>query len=160
MLRLGFDRLIKEVDELVRDQLLAEEVFIQTGFASYEPKHCRYQKVVPFEELQRLMRACRVLVTHGGAGLIADGLELGKPVVAVPRRKKHGEHVNDHQLELTGALEKEGRIVVVHEVSELLEALERVTHLSARPVSEDRKVIGIVDDFLRQLAGAVEGEHR
>ena len=35
-----FDRLIKKIDELKRDDIITEEVFIQTGFSTYEPKFC------------------------------------------------------------------------------------------------------------------------
>jgi UDP-N-acetylglucosamine transferase subunit ALG13 len=157
MFYMGFDRLVEGVDELVRDGAVTQEVFLQTGFAAYEPRHCPFEKVVPFEELGRLMRECRILVTHGGAGLIADGLELGKPVIAVPRREKHKEHVNDHQLELTGALEKAGRIVVLHEIRDLPTALEAVMALEHYGVSEDKRVLRVVDDYLQSLAAELNG---
>ena len=35
-----FDRLIKEVDRLKKENLIQDEVFIQTGYSNYIPKYC------------------------------------------------------------------------------------------------------------------------
>ena len=62
-----FDRLIKKVDQMVREQLLAEEVFIQTGTSRYVPA-CRHQAFCEPELFAQWMEDCTVLITHGGAG--------------------------------------------------------------------------------------------
>ena len=36
-----FNRLIQKIDELRKDNKIQEEVIIQTGFSTYEPKYCR-----------------------------------------------------------------------------------------------------------------------
>lgn len=36
-----FNRLIQEVDHLVETGVIKEEVFIQTGYSTYEPKFCQ-----------------------------------------------------------------------------------------------------------------------
>ena len=36
-----FNRLIKAVDELKRDGVITEDVVMQTGFSTYEPKYCK-----------------------------------------------------------------------------------------------------------------------
>ena len=33
-----FDRLVKAIDELKRDQLITDDIFIQTGYSTYSPK--------------------------------------------------------------------------------------------------------------------------
>lgn len=149
----GFDRLVKGVDELVGAGLVTDEVFLQTGYASYVPVHCDHKKIVPFEELEALLQTCRVLITHGGAGLIADGLELGKPVISVPRRKQYNECVNDHQLDLTGVLEDEGRLIVVHDVRDLPGAIERASRMEVVPPCSGEGVMRILEDFLDSLVG-------
>ncbi|HEV1534200.1 TPA: multidrug MFS transporter, partial [Streptococcus pneumoniae] len=37
-----FDRLIKEVDYLKKENLIQDEVFIQIGYSSYIPKYCEW----------------------------------------------------------------------------------------------------------------------
>ena len=44
-----FNRLIKKVDELKRDGVIQEDVIMQTGFSTYEPKYCEWSKLIPYQ---------------------------------------------------------------------------------------------------------------
>ena len=44
------------------------------------------------------MRSSTAIVAHAGMGTILTALELGKPLLIMPRRAALGEHRNDHQL--------------------------------------------------------------
>ena len=46
-----FNRLVKKIDELKRENVIQEEVFIQIGFSDYEPKYCEWKKLIPYEEM-------------------------------------------------------------------------------------------------------------
>ena len=46
-----FNRLIKKVDELKRDGVIQEDVIIQTGFSTYEPKYCEWSKLIPYQQM-------------------------------------------------------------------------------------------------------------
>lgn len=37
-----FNRLIQKIDELKKDGIINEDVIIQTGFSTYEPKYCQW----------------------------------------------------------------------------------------------------------------------
>ena len=39
-----FNRLIKKIDELKRDNIITEAVIIQTGFSTYVPQYCKWSK--------------------------------------------------------------------------------------------------------------------
>jgi beta-1,4-N-acetylglucosaminyltransferase len=108
-----FDRLIKGMDELAAQ--IDEEIVIQTGHATYEPQYARHFHFTSGQEMQDLTRAARVQVSHAGSGSILSALRMGKPLVVVPRRLKYHEHIDDHQLQLAGAVEKQGKLVAVHE---------------------------------------------
>lgn len=41
--------------------------------------------------------AASVIVSHAGMGNIIRSLELGKPIVIMPRDSARGEHINNHQ---------------------------------------------------------------
>ena len=43
-----FNRLIKKIDELKKDGIINEDVIIQTGFSTYEPKYCQWSKLIPY----------------------------------------------------------------------------------------------------------------
>lgn len=44
-----FNRLIKKIDELKKDGIINEDVIIQTGFSTYEPKYCQWSKLIPYQ---------------------------------------------------------------------------------------------------------------
>ena len=61
-----FDRLIKKVDELKRDGIIKEDVMMQTGFSTYEPKYCRWSRLIPYQEMVKNVTDARIVITHGG----------------------------------------------------------------------------------------------
>lgn len=46
-----FNRLIQKVDELKRDGIIKDDVIIQTGFSTYEPKYCQWSKLIPYQQI-------------------------------------------------------------------------------------------------------------
>lgn len=46
-----FNRLIKKIDELKKDGIINEDVIIQTGFSTYEPKYCQWSKLIPYQQM-------------------------------------------------------------------------------------------------------------
>ena len=98
----GFDRLVQAADEMAA--LVQEEVVIQCGGTHYKPRFSEYFDFADEPEMQRWLSKARVVVTHGGAGSILNALQIGKALVVVPRLKRFGEAIDDHQLELAEAL--------------------------------------------------------
>lgn len=115
-----FDRLLKKVDELVRDGVIAEEVIVQSGYSTYEPKHCKAFKMLGYDEMVENVKCARIVITHGGPASFIMPLQYGKIPVVVPRLKKFGEHVNDHQAEFCNAVAaRQKNIIVVNDIDEL-----------------------------------------
>ena len=121
-----FDRLVAYIDQLKENGTLTEEVIIQTGFSTYEPKHCRWQKLFPYKEMVQMVEQARIVITHGGPSSFIMPLQIGKIPVVVPRQKQYDEHVNDHQLIFAKALaERQGNLIVVEDIAELKDILVR-----------------------------------
>ena len=115
-----FDRLVKKMDELVCDGTIQEPVMIQTGYSTYEPKHCDFQKLLPYPEMERYIREARIVITHGGPSSFLAPLQEGKIPIVVPRKSELGEHVNDHQVEFSNAVaQRRQNILVVEDVQKL-----------------------------------------
>ncbi len=121
----AFERLIKAVDELVGSGKIKEKVVMQIGNTKYEPKNCEWFRFENLKRILELNRTARVVVAHAGAGCIITALQFKKPLVIVPRYKRFGEHVNDHQLDLAGALDTKGIAAAVYDISDLLSAIKR-----------------------------------
>lgn len=134
-----FNRLIKAVDDLVSDGTIKDEVIIQRGYSTYEPKHCKYYDLIPWEEMQCLNKEARIIITHGGPASFIDVLALGKTPIVVPRQSKFGEHVNDHQLEFAKQLKSRGEnIIVVEDISNLLEVINNCLNSNSMFVSNNK----------------------
>lgn len=128
-----FDRLIRAVDELVADGSISEPVFIQTGYCTYEPESCEWERFVPAPEMRERMKEADVVVTHGGPSSFVEAMAAGKVPVVVPRREEFGEHVNDHQATFVREVsERRGGIIPVYDVAELAAAIKEARMLSAR----------------------------
>ena len=80
-----FNRLIQKVDELKRDGIIKDDVIIQTGFSTYEPKFCQWSKLIPYQQMVKNVADARIVITHGGyVGLsIATLLSQHHKVMAV-----------------------------------------------------------------------------
>ena len=146
----GFERLIKEMDEVAGR--IDEEVIIQIGETAYESKNVKYFKFASREKMDQLYEDARVVVCHAGVGSILTALEHGKPVVAVPRRKKYGEHIDDHQLDIAEEMEKEGQIKVVCDVGELEGALGDVSVASGLKVENEGKLVKALKKYLEDIS--------
>lgn len=42
-----FNRLVKAIDKLKKDGVITEDVIMQTGYSTYEPKYCKWDKLIP-----------------------------------------------------------------------------------------------------------------
>ena len=115
-----FNRLVQKIDDLKRDGIITEEVFIQTGYSTYEPQHCEWSKIIPYSEMIQKVRDARIVITHGGPATFIMPLQEGKIPVVVPRQFQFDEHVNDHQVDFSKFIEqRQGNIIVVTDIDEL-----------------------------------------
>jgi len=151
----GFDRLIRAMDDL--DTSLGEPVVMQIGASSYEPRNARYFRFAGNDEVESLMEAARVVVIHCGVGSIISALRHRVPLVVVPRLKRYGEHVDDHQLEVARVLGESGRATVLFDVEGLREAIGRA---HPPPVVSDRRrdLINALSQCLEEVAGKPDRE--
>ncbi|MBS4968689.1 MAG: multidrug MFS transporter [Lachnospiraceae bacterium] len=115
-----FDRLVECVDNLKKDGTITEDVIIQTGYSTYEPKFCKWQKLFSYQEMVKMVNEARIVITHGGPSSFIMPLQIGKTPIVIPRRHEFNEHVNDHQVSFVKAVaERMGTIIVVDDMDQL-----------------------------------------
>lgn len=115
-----FNRLIQYIDELKGNGTITEEVIMQTGYSTYEPKHCSWSRLLPYEEMERNVEEARIVICHGGPSTFIMPLQIGKVPIVVPRQHRFGEHVNDHQLEFARYVAQRMRTIIeVEDVEQL-----------------------------------------
>ncbi|GAA0109805.1 MULTISPECIES: glycosyltransferase [Clostridium] len=115
----NFDRLVKEVDNLVKENVIKEEVFIQTGYSNYVPKYCKYEAVISYDEMERLTKTARIVITHGGPGSIFLPIQYMKKPIVVPRNPKFDEHVDNHQILFAKRMFNNDRVDLVLDIGDL-----------------------------------------
>ena len=151
---MAFDRMIRTVDAWAGRS--GGEAFAQIGPGEYVPQHMRWTRTLPADECTAYIRQAQAVVAHAGMGSILTALQLGKPIVVLPRRASLGEHRNDHQLTTAKHFQEQGRIQVAFTEAELELQLERIKTLqpSARiSNSASPALIGALRDFVRGTAG-------
>lgn len=79
------------------------------------------------DNFQDYVLNCDVLITHGGVGSIMDGLKNGKKVIAVSRLADCYEHVDNHQLEITNKLAKDGYIYHLQRDQDINDVIKEVS---------------------------------
>lgn len=115
-----FNRLIQKVDELKCDGIIKDDVIIQTGFSTYEPKYCQWSKLIPYQQMVKNVADARIVITHGGPASFIMPLQIGKTPIVVPRQHQFNEHVNDHQVEFArNVAQRMGTIIPVEDINTL-----------------------------------------
>ncbi|MCE2078326.1 glycosyltransferase [Streptococcus thermophilus] len=146
-----FNRLIKEVDRLVENGIIKDEVFIQTGYSTYEPKFCKWSSLISFDKMNELMQTSDIIITHGGPATFMSAIANSKKPIVVPRQEKYDEHVNDHQVDFAQQVkEKYDSIEVVTEISELGDYLNQDLKIDSSGSSNNKQ-------FNDKLCEEVEG---
>ena len=130
--QLTFDRLITAVDEWA-GRAGGREVFAQIGPTQLRPRHIEYAPFVSPDECRDRMLTAKAVVAHAGMGTIITALEMGKPLLVMPRRAALGEHRNDHQLATAHRFAELGRVKVAFDESELPLRLDELDRIAAQP---------------------------
>jgi UDP-N-acetylglucosamine transferase subunit ALG13 len=150
--QLPFDRMVAAIDAWA-GATPGARVFAQIGPTGLRPRHIDYKRFVPPAECQELMLSADAIVAHAGMGTILRALELGKPLLVVPRRAALGEHRNDHQLATARRFAELGRVAVAFDESEIPARLEELDRAAAR----ERIGAYAPDGFIAALRSFIDG---
>ncbi|WP_300560923.1 PssE/Cps14G family polysaccharide biosynthesis glycosyltransferase [Companilactobacillus sp.] len=145
-----FNRLIKKLDEMVRDKIIQDEVFAQIGYTTYEPKHYQWSKFLSSEEMDQYMEKATTVICHGGPATFMKSLSLGKKTIVVPRQKKYDEHVNDHQLVFAQEVRKKGYNIVP------IENIDNLEKVLSNTNSEETAFTSNNDKFILELEKKIQ----
>lgn len=119
-----FERIIKAVEQSVLTGKITDEVVVQAGNTMYESKVLNVLNYVPFDEFNNYLSKADIIITHGGVGSILNALKLKKKIIAVPRLKKYGEHINDHQLQVIQKMTRDGYILSCENENEIADKVK------------------------------------
>jgi UDP-N-acetylglucosamine--N-acetylmuramyl-(pentapeptide) pyrophosphoryl-undecaprenol N-acetylglucosamine transferase len=142
-----FDRLLRAV-ALLGD---AEPVLVQYGASAVRPPNATCVAYLPFDELVDTARQARTVVTHAGVGSVLTSLAAGKRPVVLPRLRRYGEAVDDHQVELAERLSRDGLVELIRGPGELSAAVGRAGEAGAE-VTADPQLLSELREYLEAHA--------
>ncbi len=127
-----FDRLVDAID-VWAEKRRRDDVFAQIGDTALEPAHLRWSQFLTASEFDRRLRGAELVVAHAGMGTILSALEVGVPIIVLPRDVELGEDRNAHQQATAGRMSERGLIQAAADTEELIRLLDASDELSAPP---------------------------
>lgn len=143
----GFPRMLRALEALPLAD--GEELVVQHGHGAPPANATRAEAFLPFPAMAELFAAARVVVTHAGVGSILLATRAGHTPIVVPRLARNGEHVDDHQVELARALERDGRVVVCWDEAQLPQLVASVPPRRSAAAPQERPLATAVGAALR-----------
>ena len=142
-----FERLIRQLDLLVEQGILNERVVAQIGETPYIPKHLEWHRYLDREMFRAYQKEAELIISHAGTGALIGALKLGKSVISVPRLQKFGEHIDDHQTQISGVLAREGYLREVLDIDDLGDViLESLRNPICKKYDKPSNVRTIIED--------------
>ena len=123
-----FDRLVKSIDQWARINS-RDEIFAQIGQSEYEPSNMQWTQFLSPEEFKHKYEAATLIVAHAGTGSLITALQLGKPILIMPRRASLRETRNDHQVATSEQFRRFASVTVAWDENELIEKLATIDNL-------------------------------
>ena len=100
----SFDRLLSTADQAIGRGTLPKPATGQSGASTRSAAHLSLTPFMSPDAIERAMVRSRYVVCHAGSGMISSALRAGRRPLVMPRLRAHGEHVDDHQLQIVEKL--------------------------------------------------------
>ena len=150
-----FNRLIEEVDSLIKKEVIKDKVIMQTGYCTYTPHFCEYKKYFSYSEMERYFRDADKVVCHGGPSTFMSVINQGKIPIVVPSLLEYEEHVSNQQLEFARKVRERGYpILLVENILELKKYLFEIDINIKKNINEYKVTsnnVKFVTDFIDLL---------
>ena len=121
-----FNRLLKAVSKAKKDGIIKDKIIAQIGCTTFDDDVIETFDFDEKENIEKMIDKARIIITHAGVGTIIECISKDKKVIVVPRLKKHGEHTNDHQLQITKEFALKNYVLPLYDVKKLDNALTEI----------------------------------
>ena len=147
-----FNRLIKALNALVEKGVFKpEEIVMQSSLYEVEPMFTHYE-LIPASKFEELIETAELVLTHSGVNSIISCMKRKKPLIIVPRLKKYGEHVDNHQVEIAQLMKQKFDVIVVEDMKDLEGAIkEAKNHVYKQWVSHNSELVRAIKDIVDKL---------
>jgi UDP-N-acetylglucosamine transferase subunit ALG13 len=114
------------VDNIFDQGLIDEEIFAQIGETTYKPHN--FESVASLDKnlFDKRLKEASSVISHAGIGTITMALSNNKPLLVMPRLKKYGEVVNNHQAAIAKRFSELGHLLIVYDVKDLPNGIRKL----------------------------------
>ena len=144
----NFNRLLGKIDELI-DENVIKDVVVQSNSTDYVPKNYKIKNHLNYDDYEKFVKNCDILITHGGLGSIFDGLINNKKIIAFPRMSEYHEAVNDHQKQIVDKFYSDGYILTgnIDDLDKLITNIDSFTPKKYKSNTNlfNKKLIDIIE---------------
>lgn len=144
-----FLRLLKSIEENIKNGNIKKEVIVQAGSTKYKSKNMKIYDFMSMEKFSENIEKSDYIITHGGVGTILDSLKKNKKVIAVPRLEEYQEHENNHQLEIIEEFGKGKYILPCYDLNELDKVINELDKFKPKEYKGNNdKMIKLIDNYI------------
>jgi UDP-N-acetylglucosamine transferase subunit ALG13 len=146
---MAFDRLIEWV-RIWANARRRDDLFIQLGDTSTRPATLRHVTRLDPDKYREVIAQSSGVVSHAGMGTILSVLELGKPLLVVPRLRRLGETRNDHQIATARHFAEAGLALAAFDREEFfanLDVIEQFRSAGTVRAGASRALLGCIRAF-------------
>lgn len=154
--QLPFDRLVRTVDGWAARHP-DHTILAQIGADGAPPRHMLHVATLTRAQFAEAVSRADAIVAHAGIGSLLSAIEIGKPILVLPRRAALGEHRNDHQLATAREVSRFANVRVAWSEDELPALLDRTV---AAPTVEGASGSGAASPQLLAAIGSFIDEVR
>jgi len=140
---LPFDRLLMAVDRWAASRDVV--VFAQIGPAVKKPTNLEWVEFLEPNSFKEKMGQASLVISHAGIGSILSAMQLGKPIVLMPRREHLQETRNDHQLATVNRLRSRSGVYIAESEGELWQWLDQADSLVSGAIIQPYACDGLID---------------
>lgn len=146
----AFSRLLKYIEE----SSINDEIIVQAGYTKFNSKKMKIFDFISYEEMNEYIKKADLIITHSGTGSVLTPLKLGKKVIVCSRLSKYGEHVDDHQTQLTEVLVEAGYVLELNENNRLDDLLKKIKTFKPQKYESNN------DKFIEKLKKEIDGYNK
>lgn len=143
-----FDRFVKMLDDIAPE--IDEEIVVQTIGSQYKAKNIKVIGFIQPDKFNDYFSKARLIVAHAGMGTIITALNMGKPIIIVPRIASLGEHRNDHQIATAMKMDELGAVYVAYDEKQLRDILFKKDLKPLKQIGDtaSSELISSIDKFI------------
>jgi len=138
--------------DYIENSNIKDEIIVQAGHTKYNSKKMKIFDFIDYDKMDEYVKEADIVITHGGTGSITGPLKKGKLVIACPRKKEYGEHVDDHQEQIVDVFYETGMILKIDEDIKLNDVLKNAKTFKPKKFKSN------TNNFIKKLKEEIDKE--